>query len=149
MELTDKVASVLGSKRGEIWSIDPDASVYDALQIMAEKEIGALLVMRGGKLEGILSERDYARKVILVGKASKDTAVHEIMCASVTTVGLETSVDECMHVMTHDRIRHLPVLDGERVVGILSIGDLVNWIIRSQEESIRQLHAYVSGAYPV
>ena len=148
MQLTDTVGSVLGNKSREIWSVDPDASVYDALVIMAEKGIGALLVMRDGRLEGVLSERDYARKVILLGKTSRETAVHEIMRHADFTVGLAATVDECMHIMTHERVRHLPVIENNRVIGILSIGDLVNWIIRSQEESIRHLHAYVSGSYP-
>jgi CBS domain-containing protein len=149
MQLADNVGSVLGSKGREVWSVDPDSSVYDALLIMAEKDIGALLVMRDGRLEGVLSERDYARKVILLGKTSRETAVHEIMRLADVTVNLETTVDECMHIMTHQRVRHLPVIENARVIGILSIGDLVNWIIRSQEESIRHLHAYVSGSYPV
>lgn len=149
MELTDNVASVLKSKRQEIWAVDPDASVYDALQMMSERDIGALLVMREGQLAGVISERDYARKVMLLGKSSKDTAVHEIMRHPDCIVSLQSTVDECMHLMTDARVRHLPVLDGHNVVGILSIGDLVNWIIRAQEESIRHLHAYVAGSYPV
>ena len=149
MQLTDTVGSVLGNKGREIWAVDPDASVYDALQIMSDKDIGALLVMQDGHLAGVISERDYARKVILLGKTSRETAVHEIMRPPDCTVNQSTTVDECMHLMTHARVRHLPVLEGSRVIGILSIGDLVNWIIRSQEESIRHLHAYVSGSYPV
>jgi len=148
MQLTDTVGSVLKNKGREIWAVDPDASVYDALQMMSEKDIGALLVMQGGRLAGIISERDYARKVILLGKTSRETAVHEIMRVADCVVDLNTTVDECMHLMTHSRVRHLPVMDSSRVIGILSIGDLVNWIIQSQEESIRQLHAYVSGSYP-
>lgn len=148
MQLADTVGSVLGNKGRDVWAVDPDASVYDALLVMAEKDIGALLVMREGRLEGVLSERDYARKVILLGKTSRETSVHEIMRPTHVTVNLDTTVDECMHAMTHQRVRHLPVIENGRVIGILSIGDLVNWIIRSQEDSIRHLHAYVSGSYP-
>ena len=145
MQLTDTVGSVLGNKSREIWSVDPDASVYDALVIMAEKGIGALLVMRDGRLEGVLSERDYARKVILLGKTSRETAVHEIMRPPDFTVSLGATVDECMHIMTHERVRHLPVIENNRVIGILSIGDLVNWIISAQHTTISQLQTYITG----
>src|SRR5512132_2278117 len=148
MELTDTVGSVLKEKRQEVCSVEPDTSVYEALQKMAEKDIGALLVMSNDKLVGVISERDYARKVILLGKTSRETLVSEIMCPPDAIVGLDTTVSECMRMMTESRRRHLPVLDGSRVVGVLSIGDMVNHIISAQEENIRQLHAYVTGNYP-
>jgi CBS domain-containing protein len=149
MELTDKVGEVLGSKRRDIWSVTPDASVYEALQLMAEKDIGALLVMSSGRLCGVISERDYARKVILVGKTSRETLVEEIMHPPDPAVTPATTIDECMRLMTETRVRHLPVLDGDYVVGVLSIGDLVNWIIRAQQGTIEQLQAYVAGQYPM
>ncbi|MGH9627901.1 MAG: CBS domain-containing protein [Bryobacteraceae bacterium] len=148
MTLTDKVQSVLGRKNPEIWSVSPNTSVFEALQLMADKEIGALLVISDGRLAGVISERDYARKVILVGKSSKETLVEEIMRPADPVVGPDTTVDECMRLMTVSRARHLPVLDGAKIAGIVSIGDLVNWIISVQEDTINHLHAYVAGEYP-
>jgi CBS domain-containing protein len=146
MEITGKVDSLLHNKSGEIWSLDPSASVYDAIRLMAEKSVGALLVMRGGKLAGIVSERDYARKIVLQGRNSHDTPVSEIMTSNVITVTPSHSVEECMHIVTDRRIRHLPVVEGERVIGIVSIGDLVNWVLTEQQETIRHLEAWISGA---
>ena len=148
MQLTDTVGSVLKNKGREIWAVDPDASVYDALQMMSEKDIGALLVMQGGRLAGIISERDYARKVILLGKTSRETAVHEIMRVADCIVDLNTTVDECMHLMTERRIRHLPVMEHDQVIGVLSIGDLVRAIILQQGEMIDQLNALITDPYP-
>ncbi len=149
MNLTDSVRRVLAQRTNpEIWAVERDATVLEALELMAEKDVGALLVLEEGRLCGVISERDYARKVILVGKTSRETLVHEIMSTRTIYATPESTVDQCMHLMTDNRVRHLPVLDGTSIVGILSIGDLVNWIISSHEETIRELHAYVTGVYP-
>jgi CBS domain-containing protein len=137
------VRQLLESKGGQIFSISPDASVYDALKLMAEKDVGALVVLEDGRLAGIISERDYARKVILLGKSSHDIPVREIMTENVVTVRPEQTVDECMEVVTNKRIRHLPVADGDRLVGVLSIGDLVKEVIADQEQTIKQLESYI------
>lgn len=142
------VASILKTKGSGIWSVAPESTVYDAIAMMAEKGVGALLVIAEGKLKGIISERDYARKVILQGKSSKDTRVHEIMTSSVITVAPDYTVDECMKISTYHRIRHLPVLDRDRLVGVISIGDLVRSIISQQAHTIDQLHTYITGTYP-
>jgi CBS domain-containing protein len=148
METSDTVNSVLRQKNREVWSVTPETSVYDALALMANKQIGALPVISGSKLAGVFSERDYARKVILMGRSSKDTRVSEIMTAPAISVTPEHTVDACMRLMTDHRVRHLPVVQDQKVAGIVSIGDLVNWIITKQEETIHQLHGYISGAYP-
>jgi CBS domain-containing protein len=148
MELLDTVESVLSQKRGMIYSIAPDATVYEALAMMADREIGSLLVMSGGRLIGMISERDYARKIALMGRSSKETSVEEVMTRDPVTVSLQHTVSGCMELMTDHRRRHLPVMEGDRVVGVLSIGDLVNWIVKSHEETIQQLHHYIAGAYP-
>ncbi|MEJ7604990.1 MAG: CBS domain-containing protein [Bryobacteraceae bacterium] len=148
MKLNDKVECLLQKKPREVWSVSPSSSVYEALQLMADKNIGAVLVIAGGALRGVLSERDYARKVILSGKSSKDTLVEEIMREAGVVVTPSTTVDECMRHMTSGRVRHLPVVDGNVVLGIVSIGDLVNWVMSAQEDTIRELHAYVAGEYP-
>jgi signal-transduction protein with cAMP-binding, CBS, and nucleotidyltransferase domain len=142
------IASILSNKDSRIWSVSPDATVYDAIELMAERAIGALLVVSECRLVGIISERDYARKIILRGRSSKDTPVREIMTSSLITVTPEHTVDECMRIVTQHRIRHLPVLDGDELVGVISIGDLVNAIIASQAQTINQLHAYITGGYP-
>jgi CBS domain-containing protein len=143
-ELTTTIGTVLRHKGGAIWSTRPDASVYQAIEKMAEKQVGALLVMEQGELVGIISERDYARKVILQGRSSKETAVAEIMSAPVLSVSPQHTVGDCMHMVTTHRIRHLPVEDHGALVGMVSIGDLVNWVITEQQETIRQLEAYIS-----
>lgn len=137
------VRQMLQSKGGTIHSIVPDASVYDALKLMADKDVGALVVLADGRLAGILSERDYARKVTLFGKSSHDLAVRDIMTEKVVTVQPGNTVDDCMALMTNKRIRHLPVTEGERLVGLLSIGDLVKEVIAEQEQTIRQLESYI------
>jgi len=137
------VTQLLQAKGGEIHSIGPDSRVIEALKLMAEKDVGALVVMDGGRLAGIISERDYARKVILHGKSSHDILVREIMTGKVYTVHPGQTVEECMALMTVKRIRHLPVTDGERLVGVLSIGDLVKEVIAEQEQTIKQLESYI------
>jgi CBS domain-containing protein len=139
------VKHLLETKGDEIWSIEPDASVLDAIKVMAEKGIGALLVMRGAELAGIVSERDYARKVILQGRSSNQTAVREIMTDKVFSTHLEDSIDECLSLMTDKRIRHLPIVEGGAVVGVLSIGDLVKAKIEEQQFHIEQLQNYITA----
>lgn len=147
-ELATTVGAVLrGKKSGEIWSTRPDTTVYRSIEMMAEKGVGALLVMDKDELVGVLSERDYARKVILQGRSSKETAVSEIMSAPAICVSLEHSVGDCMRIMTDHRIRHLPVKQAGKVVGVVSIGDLVNWVITEQGETIRHLEAYICGTH--
>src|ERR1700747_608994 len=123
------ISEILNSKGGQVWSVSKEAMVFDAIQLMADKNIGALLVIEEGKLVGILSERDYTRKVALKGKSSKQTAVKEILSGEVIHVTPDHTVEECMRLMTDHRVRHLPVLEGDSIQGIISIGDLVNWFI--------------------
>lgn len=139
------VSQLLQQKGYNIWSIAPDATVYDALELMADKNIGAVLVMDGENLVGILSERDYARKVILKARFSRDTLVREIMTEKVVCVRPDQSVEECMALMTAKRIRHLPVTEGSKVIGVISIGDAVKAVISEQEFIIEQLENYISG----
>lgn len=134
---------LIAAKGGQVWSIKPDATVFEALQLMAQKDIGALLVMDGPRLAGIMSERDYARKVILQGKSSQDMAVRDIMTAEVVKVDPARTVEECMGLMTQRRIRHLPVVEADKVVGLVSIGDLVKEVIAEQEQTIKQLESYI------
>jgi CBS domain-containing protein len=137
------VQTLLERKGRAIFSVEPQAAVLDAIRLMAEHHVGALLVMRGAALEGIVSERDYARKVILRGRSSADTPVRDIMSSPVLTVSLDTSVQQCMQLMTDRHVRHLPVLDGARVVGMISIGDLVKAVIADQQQQIEQLETYI------
>lgn len=146
--MVETVCSILRRKGGEAWTISPESTVYDALLMLADRDIGALLVVESGRLVGIISERDYARKVILKDKKSKDTTVHEIMATDLVTVTPDHTVDECMRIMTRHRIRHLPVLEEGKLAGLVSIGDLVNSIISAQAETINQLSNYIKGKYP-
>lgn len=147
MQVVGTIGDLLRRKGYEVWSLSPTAFVYDAIVMMADKHVGALLVISERRLVGIISERDYARKVILQGRSSKETQVHEIMTTPVIVVTPRHTVDESMRIMTTKRIRHLPVTEDENVVGIVSIGDLVNWITSAQEDTIRQLEGYITGRY--
>jgi CBS domain-containing protein len=148
MKLFDSVELILKHKGSQVYSIAPDATVYQALEELAARNVGALAVMDGPRLAGMISERDYVRKVILKGGSSRGMKVHEIMSTPAVTVGQTATIDECMCRMTEMRCRHLPVVEGERVVGMVSIGDLVNWIITAQDHTIRQLEDYITGRYP-
>ena len=143
----DLIKNLLSAKGQNIFSIEPEASVYAAVQLMSEKGVGALMVMKESKLVGVISERDYARKVILKGRSSNDTQVHEIMTKNVVYAVADQSVNECMALMTEKHIRHLPIMDGEKLLGVVSIGDLVKSIIAQQQLTIKQLEQYVSGDY--
>jgi CBS domain-containing protein len=149
MKITDTIALLLKKKsQSKILSIAPEQSVYEAIELMASYDIGALLVLSDNKLVGIFSERDFARKGILEGHHSRDTRVSQIMTSHVRSVTPQNTVDECMTIMTQGHFRHLPVLEGETVVGLVSIGDLVKWVISGQQQAIQELQGYITGAYP-
>lgn len=148
MEPDATVDMLLSHKGTIVWSIVPDAPVFAAIQLMAEKNVGALLVIENGTLAGIISERDYTRNVILKGKSSKSTPVRDIIARDLVVVGPEDKLVDCMRIMTRNRVRHLPVMDGKKIMGIISIGDLVNWTISAQSSAIDQLHKYIAGEYP-
>jgi CBS domain-containing protein len=139
------ISEILDHKGSKVWTISPEATVFEAIQLMSDKNIGAVLVTEGDRLVGIISERDYTRKVALKGKTSKELRVHEIIPESVLSVTPQHTVEECMRLMTERRVRHLPVLESDRILGIVSIGDLVNWIIGAQSSTIHQLETYISG----
>ena len=145
MKTTYPISSLLHHKTSALWSVAPEQTVFEAIKLMADKNIGSLLVMSGGVLVGIFTERDYTRKIALQGKTSKQTQVREIMPTDVITVSPDDSVEDCMKLMTENRVRHLPVVEGDKVVGIISIGDLVNWIISTQNAAIEQMEQYIAG----
>jgi CBS domain-containing protein len=146
MEVAGTVSGILAQKGSTVWSIAPTAMVFDAIALMADKNIGALPVLDNGRLIGIISERDYTRKVILKGKSSKDTPVDEIMTRELVTATPSDSVVDCMRLMTEKRVRHLPVMEGAKMIGVLSIGDVVKWVISAQAATIDNLEQYISGA---
>ena len=147
MNVSGTIDAILNQKSGDIWSISPDETVYDAIKLMAEKNIGALLVIEAESLVGILSERDYTRKVMLRGKRSRETMVREIMSTDLKTVDPKESVDDCLRFMTEKRVRHLPVVAGESLRGVISIGDLVKHVISVQSATLEHLERYISGGY--
>jgi CBS domain-containing protein len=146
--LDSPIEVIIKKKGNEVYSVASSASIFEALTLMAEKRIGALVVMNGDELEGIFSERDYARKVILAGRSSREMKVHEIMSSEVVTVELQTTVSECMQHMSKRRCRHLPVVEEGKIVAVVSVGDLVNWLISAQDHAIHDLEDYISGDYP-
>jgi CBS domain-containing protein len=148
VDLYEPVKHVLRQKSNVLWTTSPDSTVYDAIDEMSKRHIGSLVVLSGGKLAGIVTERDYARKVILQGRHSKETLVREIMSTPVLFVTPETPAGECMRLMSERRVRHLPVMEGDRVAALISIGDLVNWLVTSQQHTIHHLTGYITGKYP-
>jgi CBS domain-containing protein len=147
MDVSGNISAILNQKGGEIFAVSPDATVFDAISLLAEKNVGALLVMDGDKLVGMVSERDYTRKVVLRGKRSRETKVTEIMSTDLKVVHPREAVGDCLRLMTDKRIRHLPVLEGDKVIGVISIGDLVKWVINCQSAAIAHLENYISGGY--
>ncbi len=148
MDVCGTIETILANKSGEIWSVTPDATVYDAIAMMAEKNVGALLVMEEDTLAGIISERDYSRKVMLKGKTSRNSYVREIMTTELTTAHPRETVEECLRFMTDKHIRHLPVVADGELRGVISIGDLVKQVISAQSATLEQLKDYISGGYP-
>ena len=148
MRVIDTIDAILQQKGSRVWTIPAEATVFEAIQLMAGRNSGALVVVFHGKIEGIFTERDYTRKIALHGKSSKDTLVSEVLSPELLTVAPDSTVEECMRLMTENRVRHLPVLQGDQLAGLVSIGDLVNWIISTQNVEILQLHSYISGQYP-
>jgi CBS domain-containing protein len=146
MEIAGTISGILAQKGSTVWSIAPAATVFDAIALMSDKNIGALPVVENGGLIGIISERDYTRKVILKGKSSKETPVEEIMTRELVTAEPSNTVIDCMRLMTENRVRHLPVIEGAKMVGILSIGDVVKWLISAQAATIDNLEQYIAGA---
>src|SRR5256714_12988573 len=147
MDVSGNISAILSQKAGEIYSVSPADSVFDAVSLLDQKNIGAVLVMDGEKLVGMLSERDYTRKVMLRGKRSRETKVAEIMSTDLKVVSPREAVEDCLRLMTDKRIRHLPVVDGDKVVGVISIGDLVKWVISCQSAAIAHLESYIHGGY--
>jgi len=148
MQIDVEVGALLQSKGTQVYSVTPETKVFDAIQMMAEKNVGALVVLADDRVVGIFSERDYTRKVVLHGKSSKETEVRELLSTPVISASPGSSVEECMRLMTTYRVRHLPILEGEKLVGVISIGDLVNWTISAQSTTIHQLQNYIAGQYP-
>ena len=147
MDVTGTIDAILAQKGSEIFSVSPEATVFEAVEIMATKNVGALLVIQDERLVGLVSERDYTRKVMLRGKRSRETQVREIMSTGLTVVSPREPVENCLRMMTDKRVRHLPVLDGDTIRGIISIGDLVKWVIATQSAAIAHLEMYISGGY--
>lgn len=147
MDVSGTIEAILGQKGREIFSVSPDATVFEAVEQMANKNVGALLVVENDQLVGMISERDYTRKVMLRGKRSRETQVREIMSSELTVISPREPVENCLRMMTDKRIRHLPVLDGDTIRGIISIGDLVKWVIATQSAAIQHLEMYISGGY--
>jgi CBS domain-containing protein len=145
MKSSVPISALLHHKDAALWSIAPEATVFEAIQLMAEKNIGSLLVLSGDRLVGLFTERDYTRKIALQGKKSKETQVREILSGKIVSVTPHQTVEECMRLMTENRVRHLPVLDGGKVIGLVSIGDLVNWTISAQDAAIAQMEQYIAG----
>jgi CBS domain-containing protein len=148
MNLDDTVRLILKLKSQDVWRVSPDECVYAAIEIMADKHVGALMVVHEGKLVGVVSERDYARKVILQGKSSRETQVKEIMTSPAIFVTPAQTVEDSMRIMTEKHIRHLPVVEDGILLGVVSIGDLVKWMISAQQHTISQLHSYITSQYP-
>lgn len=149
MEIQGKVRDILHAKGGRVYSTTPQATVYEAIGLMGDNNIGALIVIEDGCVAGVISERDYSRKVVLRGRTSRDTRVGEILSRPAVTVTGSTGIAECMRIMTEHRIRHLPVVNDQmQPEGVVSMGDLVNWVITTQEQTIQQLHGYIAGEYP-
>jgi CBS domain-containing protein len=147
MDVSGNIGAILSQKGREIFCVPPEASVFDAVSLLADKNVGALLVMDGERLVGMMSERDYTRKVMIRGKRSRETTVAEIMSTDLKVVNPREAVADCLRLMTDKRIRHLPVLDGDKVVGVISIGDLVKWVISCQSAAIEHLESYIQGGY--
>ncbi len=148
MEIHGTVRDILQNKSGEVWTTSLQTTVYEAIGLMGEKNVGALVALDEGEVVGILSERDYSRKVVLQGRTSRDTLVGEILTRPAVTVRRKDPIEKCMQLMTSQRIRHLPVVEDGRLVGLISIGDLVSWVMQSQRHTILQLQGYISGEYP-
>jgi len=149
MEIHGTVRDILQTKGEVVWTTQPATSVYDAIRVMGEKNIGALVVVEKGEVVGVLSERDYSRKVVLQGRTSRDTLVNDILSRPAITVRRKDTIEKCMQLMTSQRIRHLPVVsDDNRPIGLISMGDLVNWVMQSQRHTIMQLQGYITGDYP-
>jgi CBS domain-containing protein len=147
MDVSGTIRAILNRKRGEVFSISPEALVFEAIEMMDKKNVGALLVMEQDQLMGIISERDYTRKVFLRGRRSRETKVSEIMSTNLTVTHPREPIEKCLRLMTEKRIRHLPVLDGDKVVGVISIGDLVKWTLSCQSAAIAHLESYIHGGY--
>jgi CBS domain-containing protein len=147
MDVSGNISAILSQKSADVFSISPDATVFEAVEMMANKNVGALLVMEAEKLVGLISERDYTRKVMLRGKRSRDSKVSEIMSSNLTVIPPNEPVEQCLRLMTEKRFRHLPVVDGDKVIGVISIGDLVKWVISCQSATIAHLESYISGGY--
>jgi CBS domain-containing protein len=148
MEIHGTVRDILQNKSGELWTTTPKNTVYEAIGLMGEKNIGAVIVVDNGEVVGVLSERDYSRKVVLQGRTSRDTLVGEILSRPLISVRRKDSIERCMQLMTGNRIRHLPVVEDGKLLGLISIGDLVNWVMHSQRHTILQLQGYIAGDYP-